>query len=275
MNLDAYVNGVMNKNSSAVFLIDGRSGLGKSTLSFQIGVHINNEVKEWYKKKEKLEEAPELNLDDVTWTPNKFTDKLRDPDKKLKKGQIVFMDEGMIINNRSSMSEVNKSIVVMLSMIRSKNIFIIFCVNSVFDLDKNLPLHRAEMLINLFPKDGRFASRGSYQVIPSSGGKLKHLYISGKKFYDYSKARIAFSDTFSSYFPFDEEEYDRRKQEDISNYSFGSKLETSVSRESRDRCLRWIRKEHPELNLDDIARLAGISIKTVYRAMKKDLDNVV
>lgn len=263
INLNAYVDGVMDKNTSAVFLIDGRSGLGKTTLSFQIGIYLAQKVKQKYKKKN-LKDPPKFTLDSVAWTPDVFLEKF----KNVKKGDIVIMDEAMIISNRSTMSEINRLIVIMMSMIRSKNIFVIFNVNSIFDLDRNLPLHRAEMLINLYPKDGRFASRGSYQVIPSAGGKLKYLYISGKKFYDYSKARKAFNDTFSAYFPFDEKEYERRKQEAINSYDSRNKSQTSISKESRDKYLLWIRENHPELTLDDISRIGGISIKTVYRSLK-------
>lgn len=263
-NLNAYVKGVMTKNATAVFLFDGRSGQGKTTLSSQVGVYINQLVRTYYKKKD-LKDAPEFTLDNLCWTPDSFIDKVKSVNKK---GDIIILDESMIISNRSSMSEMNRAIIIMLSMIRSKNIFIIFNVNSIFDLDKNLPLHRAEMLVNLYPRDGKFASRGAYQVIPSAGGKLKYLYISGKKYYDYSKARKAFSDTFPSYFPFDEKEYERRKQKDISNYNFGKTNSASITKESRDKCLRWIRDTHPEMTLDDIGRMAGVSIKTVYRALK-------
>jgi hypothetical protein len=205
-NLDGFVDGVMKKNTSAVFIIDGKSGLGKTTLSTQVGCYINNRVKEFYAKKGKENDSPNFTLDNVHWTPGSFLDFLKDENKHLKKGDIVIMDESMIISSRSAMSEVNRMVIIMMSMIRSKNLFVIFNVNSIFDLDRNLPLHRADMLINLYPKDRKFASRGSYQVIPAIGGKLKYLYIAGKKYYDYSKARSAFRDTFTAFFPFDEKE---------------------------------------------------------------------
>ena len=188
-NLDGFIKGVMTKNTSAVFILDGKSGLGKTTLSTQLGCYIHNKVKEYYGKSGDEKDAPKFTLDCMCWTPQSFVELLEDNEKKLKKGSIVIMDESMILSNRSTMSEVNRAVIIMMSMIRSKNLFIIFNVNSIFDLDKNLPLHRADMLLNLYPREKKFASRGAYQVIPAVGGRLKYLYIAGKKYYDYSKAR--------------------------------------------------------------------------------------
>ena len=161
----------------------------------------------------------------------------------------------------------------MMSMIRSKQIFVIFNVNSIFDLDKNLPLHRADMLVNLYPRDGKFAARGCYQVIPAAEGKIRKVYIHGKRYYDYSLAyKIkAFKDTFTSFFPFDDEEYNRRKDKAIEEYhSHGAKTEAKLSMKSRDKLIRYIYENLPGLTQDELARIADVSIKTVYRATKKE-----
>lgn len=267
-NLDSFIAGVMNKNTSAVFLFDGKSGLGKSTLSCQVGCYINNRVKEWYAKKGRPNDAPDFNLDCLKWTPETFIERL----KNTKPGDIIIFDEAMIVSSRSSMTAVNRAIVIMMSMIRSRQLFVIFNVNSVFDLDKNLPLHRADMLISLYPKEGKFAARGAYLVVPSF--KLTRAYIMGKKFYDYRaihKAK-AFNDTFSAFFPFDEIEYERRKQEAIVNYQVsGQKREiASDAQNQRDTMIRYLVKNSPDLSKDDIARIANVSIRTVYRALKQE-----
>lgn len=266
LNLDNYVDGVMNKKTSAVFLVDGRSGLGKTTLSSQVGCYINNKVKEWYEKKGRLIDAPDFTLENLKWTPETFIERL----KNTRPGDIIIFDEAMIVNSRSSMSEVNRAIIIMMSMIRSKQLFIIFNVNSVFDLDKNLPLHRADMLISLYPKEGRFAARGSYLVLPSS--KLTKVYILGKKYYDYRPIHFhkAFNDTFTAFFPFDENEYERRKQEAISTYmSTKAKPDHLKIMESRDKLIVEMAKD-PNLTRDDIARIANISVRTVYRALDRE-----
>ena len=265
LNLDNFVDGVMTKNTSAVFIIDGRSGLGKTTFSTQIGCYINNKTKEYLK-----DNNPPFTLENnICFTPSEFIERL----KTARKGDIIILDEAMMISSRSAMTELNRNVIYMMSLIRSKNIFVIFNVNSIFDLDKNLPLHRADMLVSLYPRDGKFGARGCYMVIPSSGGKLKKVYIHGKKYYDYSLAfKIkAFNDTFTAFFPFDDNQYEIRKQEAIQVYlESGSHKEETQARKARDKYIYYIRENLPGLTQDDIARIAGISIKTVQRALRNE-----
>ena len=263
-NLDGFINGVLNKNTSAVFIIDGRSGQGKTTLASQVGCYINKEVKKYYEKK-KIADAPEFTLRNMAWTPQEFLDKFKD----VKKGDIIIFDEAMIVSNRSTMSELNRNVIIMMSMIRSKQVFVIFCINSIFDMDKNLPLHRADMLLSVYPKEKKFASRGAYMCVPSAGGKLKYLYITGKKYYNYSKARPAFNDTFSGFFPFNDKEYEERKQDAINTY-FDSDKKANPAIDARDKCIKYIKENLPSISAEEISRISGVSIRTVYRALKKE-----
>jgi|TARA_R100000093_G_scaffold71653_1_gene48208 hypothetical protein len=257
-NLTNYVKGVMSKNTSAVFLFDGRSGLGKTTLSSQVGCFINQECKKY------MDKVRVFCLDDMAWTPDIFIEKL----KKAKKGDVIILDESMILSNRSTMSEINRMIIIMMSMIRSKQIFVIFNVNSIFDLDKNLPLHRADMLCHLYAEDDKFASRGRYGVVPSAKGKLKDLYINGKKYYDYSKARYAFRDKFTPFFPFSEKEYEKRKQKDIADYFSQKKTTSSQYKISRDLGICYLKKEYG-LSPEEIGEIFKIGRATVFRVLKE------
>lgn len=265
-NLDGFIKGVMTKNTSAVFIIDGRSGQGKTTLACQVGCYINKKVKDYYDRKGISNQAPEFSLNNLAWTPDTFIEKF----ENVKKGDIIIFDEAMIISNRSTMSELNRKVIIMMSMIRSKQVFVIFCVNSIFDLDKNLPLHRADMLLSVYPKEKKFASRGAYMCVPAAGGKLKYLYITGKKYYNYNKARPAFTNTFSGFFPFDDNEYEERKQEAVNNYfdKDSTKGKNSAIL-SRDLYIRYISDNIPSLRQEEIARIGNISPRTVSRAIAR------
>lgn len=264
-NMDGFIKGVMKKNTSAVFIIDGRSGQGKTTLACQLGCYINKEVKKYYESESNKGEAPSFTLDNLAWTPNSFIEKF----EHVKKGDVVIFDEAMIISNRSTMSDLNKKVIIMMSMIRSKQVFVIFCVNSIFDLDKNLPLHRADMLLSVYPREKKFASRGGYMCVPAAKGKLKYLYITGKKYYNYNKARPAFTNTFSGYFPFDDTEYERRKQESINSYFDNDNSGINLTKLSRDRYIKYLSDNIPSLRQEEIARIGGISLRTVQRAVAK------
>lgn len=268
-NLDNYVNGVMNRNTSAVWIIDGRSGLGKTTVSSQIGCYVSRKVAEWKNKKRPLENGekhkPKFTLNSYCWTPDKFIEIL----KEAEEGDIIIMDESMILSNRSAMSQYNRAVIIMMSMIRSKKLFIIFNINSVFDLDKNLALHRADMLIHLYAVNDRFAARGRYFVVPSAKGRLKNLYIIGKKYYSYNKAQSAFNDKFTSYFPFDNNEYERRKQKAIEGYFIDNKSETTKVKDSRDSYIKYLKKI-VKLKNTKIAKIGDLSTKTIGRVLNKE-----
>ena len=259
-NLNNYIDGVLNKNTSAVFIFDGRSGLGKTTISCQVGCYITLKVAKL------LDREPAFNLDNLAFTPEQFIDKLQ----AAKKGDVIIFDEAMIISNRSAMSEVNRMVIIMMSMIRSKQIFVIFNINSIFDMDKNLPLHRADMLVHLYAENDKFGARGRYMVVPSAKGKLKRLYIQGKKYYDYSKSRPAFVDHFSGWFPLDNKEYENKKQDSIENYFGSQKTSISNAMEQRNRLIEYLRGEGK--STETIANLSGLSLRSVQRVLKSDLD---
>ena len=133
-NLNSLLQGakevVHNNNTSIVILNDGKSGLGKTTLSFQQGIILDDN----------------FNLSKVHFTPESFLRGLAE----AKKGEVIIFDEALVLSSRSTLSEINKMVVVGMSMIRSKNIFVIFNVNSIFDLDKNLAIFRADFLCHVY-----------------------------------------------------------------------------------------------------------------------------
>ena len=216
------------------------------------------------KRGAKEDTLPDFSLDNVFWTPKPFIEKL----KVAKKGEVIILDESMILSNKASMSEMNRAVVIMMSMIRSKQIFVIFNANSIFDIDKNLPLHRADMLVHLYAIDDKFASRGRYFVVPSAKGKLKYLYISGKKYYDYSKAWPAFRDHFSAWFPFDDNDYEKRKQKAINSY-FETENKPIYNRMAIARA-KFISLCHEQMGITytDLGKLVGNSPDALSQATK-------
>jgi hypothetical protein len=258
-NLKNYTKGVMEKNTSAVILFDGRSGLGKTTLSSQTGCALHNEIRNYMGKK-----TPPFTLENIYYTPDNFVERL----KVAKKGEIIILDEAMILSNRSAMSDMNKKVIIIMSLIRSKQIFVIFNLNSIFDMDKNLPLHRADALVHLYAEDDRFAARGRYMVIPAWRGRLKMLYILGKKYYDYSKGKSAFVDRFDGFFPFNEKEYEKRKQKAIEDYfENAAKPASSKIKKSRDQAVRNVKRIYSPPSTE-LAEIFDVSRRTIYSILK-------
>ena len=247
--LDGFKYAVHEKNQSAVFVIDGWSGLGKSTLSFQAALYCD----------------PYFNLDNVCFTPDQFLNRL----ERAKKGDFIVFDEAMLINNRSTMSEINRAIVIAMSMIRSKNVIVCFNINSIFDLDKNIALHRADLLLNVYADS--LTDRGKFMAFFKSVDKrdrIKELYLRGKKFYSYAEPKSNFNTTFGPYFIFSQEEYDAKKDQGVNEFLNRDKRYETKDKQQRDNYILWMR-ENTELTLAQIAEVGKIALKTVTNVLRR------
>lgn len=246
--LDGFKFAIEKKNTSVVILYDGRSGMGKTTLANQVGIYLDNSY----------------NVEKIFYEPEKFLEALAE----AKKGDYLLFDEAMIISNRSAMSQLNMMIVQAMSMIRSKNIYVGFCVNSIFDLDRNLVLSRADLLLHVHGDN--LIDRGNFKAYfkPKGGfNKITQLYFEGKKWYSY-KTIPNFFGKFLNKFIVDEEEYEKRKQEGINNFLRSlesSKVKIHVL--ALGRLIIWL-KEKYGINQKDVAEVVEMDAGTVSRWVK-------
>ena len=157
---------VIKRDRDYVLIIDGEEGSGKSVLAQQIGQYLD----------------PNFNLDSIVFNADQFIGRL----KNAPKFSCVLLDEAYnSANARASLSEVNRSLISVATEMRQRNLFVIIVIPSFFDLDKYFALWRCRALIHVyFANDG---SRGRYIIFPKT--KKKYLYLTGKKFYDYSKPK--------------------------------------------------------------------------------------
>ena len=188
--LDAVKKRVLDKDRDFVFVIDGEEGSGKSVLAMQLAKYLD----------------PNFNLDKVVFNSDDFLKLIKDP--KTKPGSCVLLDEAMAAANaRGSLTEVNRSMQAVASEMRQKNLFIIFCIPSFFDLDKYFALWRCRALFHVYftPDEDR-----RYVIFPKEHKKL--LYLNGKKTYSYSKPYSPFPPfAFNNHYVVDEMEYRSKK----------------------------------------------------------------
>ena len=221
-NLEGFKRTVLNKNTSFVMVIDGRSGMGKTTLANQLGHFFDDNYC----------------LDKIFWEPRKFLEGL----EKAKKGDFLLFDEAMILSSRSAMSEINRMVVMAMSMIRSKQLFICFCVNSIFDLDRNLALSRADFLLHVYGDN--LGDRGNFTAFFRAKGdidRIKSLYLRGKKYYSYSQPRANFFGSFGKRFIVDENEYEKRKQAGVNSFLKGDSSLGKREKKYRKVCKNMIK----------------------------------
>ncbi|PHQ78481.1 MAG: hypothetical protein COB65_13815 [Thalassobium sp.] len=249
-NLGGFKKAVLNKNTSFVMVIDGRSGMGKTTLANQLGHFFDDNYC----------------LEKIYWEPRKFLEGL----EKAKKGDFILFDEAMILSSRSAMSEVNRMVVMAMSMIRSKQLFICFCVNSIFDLDRNLALSRADFLLHVYGDN--LGDRGNFTAFFRARGdidRIKSLYLRGKKYYSYSQPRANFFGSFGKRFIVDEGEYERRKQEGVNSFLSKGEILGKRERKYRDICKKMIKTNLlTRANCEDM----GL-IKKTYHDLKSEMED--
>ncbi len=246
--LDDFKNAVEKHNTSIVIIIDGKSGKGKTTLSNQTGAYLD----------------PNFGLKNIYYDPESFLKGL----SESKPGDYFNFDEAMIISSRSVMSTVNRMIIQAMSMIRSKKIYVTFCVNSIFDLDKNLVLSRADALMHVYGLG--LVDRGRFAVYFKSSGdqwdRLKDLYLKGKKFYSYYEPKPNYRCKFVKDFVVDEELYEAEKQIAINKFLI---QEPTTKRQRSYEALVWELVENEGYKQIKVAQMAQVTQPTISYIMNK------
>jgi len=190
--LDAVKKKVLTKDRDFVAVIDGEEGSGKSVLAMQLAKYLD----------------PNFTLDNVTFNADQFLKLIKDP--KTKKGTCILLDEAFSsANSRSSLTEVNRAMIGVATEMRQKNLFILMCIPSFFDLDRYFAIWRCKVLIHVY-----FTPEEDRRYIVFNKNKKKLLYLMGKKFYSYSKPRSSHKPfSFPNHYIIDEQEYRFKKAE--------------------------------------------------------------
>ncbi len=188
--LDVVKKRVISKDRDWVCVVDGEEGVGKSVLAQQMAKYLD----------------PNFSIDNIVFNSDDFLKVIKDP--KTKKGTAIVLDEAFsAANNRASLSEVNRSMIGVATEMRQKNLFIIFCIPSFFDLDKYFALWRCRALFHLY-----FTPDEDRRYIIFSKDQKKTLYLLGKKTYSYQKPHSNFPPfKFSNFYTVDEEVYREKK----------------------------------------------------------------
>lgn len=199
--VDLYLDGILKDNLDYVkphvlkdwdmcFIFSGIEGGGKSTFCFQVARYLA---------------GARFTLDHVCFGPKEFMEKIRRPNF-LQPGDCLVLDESFMINSRSTMSELNRRFLAILSECRQKQLFLLINVPNFFDLDKNLALWRSRGLFYIYHDSFQ---RGFFKYFNYE--KKKKLFIQGKKFFNYNCVKPDFLGRFTKVIPFDHEEYKKAK----------------------------------------------------------------
>jgi len=190
--LDKIKKRVLTKDRDWVLVIDGEEGAGKSVLAQQVGAYLD----------------PNFSINNIVFNSDEFLKIIKDP--KTAKGTCIVLDEAFsAANSRSSLTEVNRAMIGVATEMRQKNLFVILCIPSFFDLDKYFALWRCRALFHIY-----FSEEDDRRYVIFSKDEKKMLYLLGKKTYTYTKPRSSFPPfKFANYYTVDELDYRKKKAE--------------------------------------------------------------
>lgn len=165
--------GLERLNEDRIYLVDGREGTGKSSLTFQQAKYIN----------------PNFTTDFICFNPKDFLHLL----KTAEKGSVIVFDEAFRgLSSKGSRSQINKDIVEALMEVRQRNLVIFIVLPTIFLLELYAAVFRSEGLIHVYKLKKRKASgerQRGFKVYNYE--KKKMLYLRGKtKYFSYAYPKI-------------------------------------------------------------------------------------
>lgn len=248
-NLDALKTAVKRDWDGLLFVF-GREGVGKSTFAMQLASYLD----------------PDFSLDRVSWTPEGFVEKVMNAPKYA----CIVLDEAYLtFVNRTSIGNLQRTIISMLTMIRSRNLYIIVVSPTIFDMSKYLVVHRSLAAFRCYHHG---LERGYWEMYGDSA-KLD-LYVKGRRDNNLKVAKADLRGRFTKWFPLEKDEYEQGKQEAVRELQDKMKTKTTtkedlerVERESIGRVVAYL-SDHKLLKPRALQRLSnylGVDRATLYR----------
>lgn len=243
------------KGWDVVFIITGREGSGKSTLSFEIGQFISD---------------MSLTLDNIASGTTDAINKLNN----LPDGSVLIVDEAeLLFSSRETMSSEQRQLTKILMIIRQKKMCLILVSPVFFDLSKYVAVERARFLIRVYTDKN--LNRGRYQYWGEK--KKRTLYELGKKNYgNYSKPKPDFYGRFYEYkLPFDDE-YQKTKMKSLMEAFEPKKKTMSMAdyRKVRDKIIQEALARAEKLNYSEFASIFDVGKSTLERVKAKKIEDL-
>lgn len=227
---------VKKKDFDWFVVVDGQEGAGKSVFAFQIAKTLH----------------PNFTHENIAFTANDFIKLV----VKAKKNECIVFDEAFTgLSSRTSLSEVNNILVSLMMEMRQKNLFIILVMPSFFMLDKYCVLHRAKGLFHVYTTQGR---RGYWHFYSKKG--MKYLYLTGKKFYEYTGSKPIMFGKFQDQYTINEVKYKTEKKKALHKKKRETK--SAIHKFQRDILLWIIMKDYRKTQQEtsDLCRKYGFKI---------------
>jgi len=244
------IKAIQKHDGDVVGIIDGFVGSGKSTMSQQIAIAID----------------PNFTARNICMD----AENLKEVILNAEKGSAIVFDEALNgLNIRRTMSSINILLTSLLTEIRQRNLVILLCLPSLFDMDKSISIHRSLFLIHVFAK-GR--ERGYFRFYGKKKKSLLFADTIARRTYQY-KVRPSFWGRFYGGYVVDELEYRKLKNEVLKRYFVGDKIvgKTRTPDEiALDKEILLFHKLHESgLSISEMSKRTGVHRATITSRLKK------
>lgn len=174
-------------------LVDGREGVGKSTIAIQEAYYLD----------------PSFTVDRVVFTPQQFSRAVDEAGKY----QAIVWDESVTGTQSIDMTKMARTLKKKAVQMRQKNLFIILVIHSYFDMNKYYSVHRTWFLLHVYyvpNEETQSFTRGRFEFYDFD--KKKNMYLNDKfrRFYNYG-ITPNFRGVFTAKMPIDREAYLEKK----------------------------------------------------------------
>lgn len=237
-NLDLLVKDVRDDND-CVFVVSGREGSGKSTVTFQAAKYVD----------------PSFNLDRVVFSTEEFHKVIIELGRKGEKYKAVVFDEA-IAGARAAQwaTHVSQALIQLLAQIRQFNLYVFVVIPSFFELNRYIAVHRSQALLHCYRdklgRRGRFAGYG--------WEKKKRLFLVGRKEYNMRVQHPDFVGKFTKFMPLDDAKYREKKLKALSDAQDAVKDSPMLNRGTAQRdALIMHLTETIGLNQSEISRIVA------------------
>jgi len=219
----------------------GKVRIGKSTCAIQIGYYISwilagGRMLEDAHGKVTGIKAPDkpvrFGLDNVVFSPAQLIDKAQKLYAMYGKNQVIIYDEGRAgLDSAAAMTNINKGMQDFFQECGVYGHVILIVLPNFFKLHEDYAVSRSLFLVDVFA-DRKFR-RGYYNFFNEQ--QKEWLYYWGKKkigaINKYASARPSFWGRFSSFLPFDKDDYEEEKMKAIRDKKVNRKVEERTTRQ--------------------------------------------
>lgn len=229
-----------------MMIIDGRSGVGKSTKGAQLAYILSKGTLDLHKN--------------YAFTYNRFNELIDNPPDN----RVIVLDEAFdIINKRTARTNDNFQMLSKLQKVRLKKLYIIIILLSFYDLDKNVIVSLADLLIHV-KRDSVFGRHRIYDAYDPE--QMLQLYLARRANMDYPDhfdKKIAGA-TFNKFFPLDVKEYEELKAQSFEQDEKRDK--SSKVMNQRNTLIKYLKDNGTPIAV--ISELTGLSEIMIYKLMQ-------